>query len=252
MLVEEREWSENQERTRSNILSRFSFPFIAKPVDDGCSAAVKKIKNEKELIAFAGMIFRRADAHEKNAAAVLQLKANEEFPRKKSFMIETLIEKGTAKHFLEITGGLLTGMNDNGEISYEIFPASEALSEGDVLSLEEKFLAGEGQNITPARYSKSKKDAEQISQQVEKEFLKAAKVLNIEGYARIDAFVKIDENNRTEIIFIEVNSLPGMTPATCIFHQCALHGYKPYDFIDAILDYGKSRSKHQSAVGSWQ
>jgi D-alanine-D-alanine ligase len=28
-----------------------------------------------------------------------------------------------------------------------------------------------------------------------------------------------------------------MTPATCIFHQTAIQGYKPYDFIDRILDF---------------
>jgi D-alanine-D-alanine ligase len=46
---------------------------------------------------------------------------------------------------------------------------------------------------------------------------------------------------RAEIIFIEVNSLPGMTPATCIFHQAAINHYKPYEFIDNILEFGKKR-----------
>ncbi len=59
-----------------------------------------------------------------------------------------------ASNFLEVTGGLLTYYDENGNLEYEVFEASEALSEGDVLSLEEKFLAGQGQNITPARYSK--------------------------------------------------------------------------------------------------
>jgi D-alanine-D-alanine ligase len=70
--------------------------------------------------------------------------------------------------------------------------------------------------------------------------------LNIEGYARIDAFVRIHKNKNVEVIIIEVNSLPGMTPATCIFHQTALNGYKPYDFIDKILDYGIRRSKRKN------
>jgi D-alanine-D-alanine ligase len=60
----------------------------------------------------------------------------------------------------------------------------------------------------------------------------------VNGYCRIDAFVRIYDVNRVEVIFIEVNSLPGMTPATCIFHQTAINGYKPYDFIDRILDFG--------------
>jgi D-alanine-D-alanine ligase len=47
-----------------------------------------------------------------------------------------------------------------------------------------------------------------------------------------------------EVIFIEVNSLPGMTPATCIFHQSAINHYKPFEFIDGILHFGEQRVKH--------
>jgi D-alanine-D-alanine ligase len=72
---------------------------------------------------------------------------------------------------------------------------------------------------------------------------RAAKILEVEGYARIDAFVRIFENNRAETVIIEVNSLPGMTPATCIYHQAALNGYKPYDFINQIIDFGMSKSQ---------
>ena len=117
------------------------------------------------------------------------------------------------------------------------------MSEGEVLSLEEKFLAGQGQNITPARYSKNERDRQQISDKIKKIFGDAAKLLNIKGYARIDAFVRIYDVNRIEVIFIEVNSLPGMTPATCIFHQSAINGYKPYDFIDNILNFAFQNMK---------
>ena len=114
-----------------------------------------------------------------------------------------------------------------------------------MLSLEEKFLAGEGQNITPARYARDPKERNRISEIVKRELQKAAELLNVEGYARIDAFVRVFPNGKVEVIFIEVNSLPGMTPATCIFHQTALAGYKPYEFIDRILTYG-IRRKHAS------
>ena len=73
--------------------------------------------------------------------------------------------------------------------------------------------------------------------------MRAAEILNVEGYARIDAFTRIFGDGRVEVIFIEVNSLPGMTPATCIFHQTALAGLKPYDFIDNILKYGMQKKK---------
>ena len=35
--------------------------------------------------------------------------------------------------------------------------------------------------------------------------------------------------------------IPGMTKATCIFHQAAINNYKPYEFIDKILDFGEKR-----------
>jgi D-alanine-D-alanine ligase len=131
-------------------------------------------------------------------------------------------------------------------LEYEVFEASEALSEGAVLSLEEKFLAGEGQNITPARYALQPEERAILSAQVKVQLEKAARVLQVEGYARIDAFVRIFPELKAEVVFIEVNSLPGMTPATCIFHQTALQGYKPYDFIDKILDFSFARLQQKN------
>ncbi len=225
------------------IESKFTFPFIAKPVDDGCSSAVRKVKTDEELKAFANLIFREEESLDEKSAQILKIKLNEEFPEKEEFLVESLIGKEDAKHFLEITIGLLTHYNKSGGIEYEVFEASEALSEGEVLSLEEKFLAGQGQNITPARYSRDVKTQKKISTKVKLEIEKAARILNIQGYCRIDAFVRIDKNNEPTVIFIEVNSLPGMTPATCIFHQTAIAGYTPYQFIDNILEFGKKRSE---------
>ena len=112
-----------------------------------------------------------------------------------------------------------------------------------MLSLEEKFLAGQGQNITPSRYDKDKSKNQLISNRVKAELEKAARILNVEGYCRIDAFVRIKSATDVEVIFIEVNSLPGMTPATAIFHQAAINHYKPYEFIDKILTFGFERVK---------
>jgi D-alanine-D-alanine ligase len=240
-LAKAADWKKDPKAFYDGICRDFSFPFIAKPVDDGCSSAVKKIRDRAELEAFTEMIFRPSESLLPGPAEVLHLKPKEEFPRKAEYLLEELVSKKDALHFLEITGGLLTHIDENGRRRYEIFEASEALSEGDVLSLEEKFLAGEGQNITPARYSGDAKERQRISEAVKTELRKAAEILDVEGYARIDAFVRIYSGGKTEVVFIEVNSLPGMTPATCIFHQTALSGYRPYDFIDRILQYGMKR-----------
>ena len=237
------EWKEDNEKFYQTIEKDFTYPFITKPADDGCSSAVKKIKNRRELEAFSQLIFRQQEEKEERWTEVMQLKYNEEFPQKQGFLVETLIERGNALHFLEVTGGLLTKKGQNGECIYEMFEASETLASGGILSLEEKFLAGEGQNITPARYAKDKATRQKISDQVKKDLQKAAEILKVQGYARIDAFVHIYEGDKVDTTIIEVNSLPGMTPATCIFHQTALNGYKPYDFIDRILTWGKLNKK---------
>ncbi len=242
------DWLQDKESFYQRIEAEFPYPFIAKPADDGCSSAVKKVKNRQELEAFSTLMFREMEELDTECARTLSLGFKEEFPNKAGFLVETLISRNGAKHFLEITGGLLTRYSPDGTVDYEVFEASEALAEGEVLSLEEKFLAGEGQNITPARYAADPERRQKISDKVKEDLRRVAQILNIEGYARIDAFVRVLENDAVETIIIEVNSLPGMTPATCIFHQTAINGYKPYDFIDRILSYGIERTRMKAEL----
>jgi UDP-N-acetylmuramate--alanine ligase len=242
-LVTEKEWQDDKKAVLDKIAKVAKYPFIAKPVDDGCSSAVRKIKTPEEFEAFAKLMFRHKEELDPPSAQLLHIKPREEFPMKRVILVEELISKRDAKHFLEITGGMLTRFDSKGHIEYEVFEASEALSEGEVLSLEEKFLAGQGQNITPARYSPDPDERQRISDKVKEQLGAAAKALNVTGYCRIDAFVRVYSPMRVEVIFVEVNSLPGMTPATCIFHQTAINGYKPYEFIDKILEFGSEKRK---------
>ncbi|MBH8567420.1 hypothetical protein KB206_00880 [Microvirga sp. STS02] len=242
------EWQADAESFYRSLEMQFAYPFIAKPADDGCSSAVKKIKSRAELEAFCQLIFRTEEDLLEGPAEVLHLGFKEEFPRKDAFLVETLISRDGAAHFLEITGGLLTSYDEDGLLDIEVFEASEALATGEVLSLEEKFLAGEGQNITPARYDADPVERQRISNEVKAVLRRVAEVLDIQGYARIDAFVRVRQEGEVEVLIIEVNSLPGMTPATCIFHQTALAGYTPYQFIDRILEFGKERA--EKAVNS--
>lgn len=221
ILISLFDWESDVNGLLESIELNIGFPLIAKPVDDGCSAGVEKIGSKEALVQYGNKIFAV-----KNSIA------------KKEFLIEELLFKKASRHFLEVTCGLLTHYSSKKEVVYEIFPPSETLAEGEVLSLEEKFLAGEGRNITPARFDKDKDRSLKIEAQVKKTIEKVAIILGIQGYARIDAFVDIFDNYDIRVYIIEANSLPGMTPATCIFHQCILHGYKPIDFISEIIEFG--------------
>jgi D-alanine-D-alanine ligase len=238
-LITRESWTEKE----TTVLGNLSFPLIAKPADEGCSSAVVKLKNESMLRAYADLTFRASVEKNPELCAILNIDVKDEFPQKDYFLLEDFIDREGALHFLEITGGMLTKYDVSGEQTYQIFEASEALAEGEILSLAEKFLAGEGQNITPARYAINPKDAAAISAQVKAVFEAVARTLNVQGYCRIDAFVRIFEQSKVDVIIIEINSLPGMTPATCIYHQAAMEGMKPYEFIDSILTFGMQRQQ---------
>ncbi|MBP7273233.1 MAG: D-alanine--D-alanine ligase [Saprospiraceae bacterium] len=242
LLIYKKDYNGNYSAAIQTIEHQFDYPLIAKPVDDGCSSAVKVIKNQAQLKAYIEGIFRDTTDVPEHILPVLQLKPKEEFPTKPTILIESLITANGAARFMEVTGGLLTHY-DKHKLTYEMFEPSEALSAGEVLSLEEKFLAGEGQNITPARFGNTPSNYKAIAEQVKADLQRAAEILQVEGYARIDAFVRIAKNNKAETVIVEVNSLPGMTPATCIFHQAAINGYKPYQFIDEILTFAQARKR---------
>lgn len=237
-LVHKAGYEQDKEGTLDELESRYTYPFVGKPVDDGCSSAVVMIRNREVLGHYLDAIFRSPgnDLTEAQLTA-LKLHANEEFPAKESLLFENKIDAGGALVFMEITTGLLTQWVGD-QMEYTIFDPSESLAGSEILSLEEKFLAGEGQNITPARLGRDPEEYAYIVAQIKKDLKRAAQILNISGYARIDAFIRVREDLSVETIIIEVNSLPGMTPATCIFHQAALEDLKPAEFIDRILDFG--------------
>src|SRR5439155_377907 len=43
MLISSADWKTKKEELKNKLQSEYKYPFIAKPVDDGCSSAVKKI-----------------------------------------------------------------------------------------------------------------------------------------------------------------------------------------------------------------
>lgn len=238
LLVDKHAFHENPESCMALLEGRLNYPFVGKPVDDGCSSAVVMIRDRGVLRHYLEAIFRDPSSALTTAQRqALRLHPNDEFPAKDSLLFESKISREDAQVFMEITTGLMTYL-ENGDLKYLVFDPSESLAGSEILSLEEKFLAGEGQNITPARLGRTAEEYQIITTKIKADLERAAKILRVTGYARIDAFVRVFDDLRVETVIIEVNSLPGMTPATCIFHQAALQALKPAEFIDRIIDFG--------------
>lgn len=241
-IVTKKKWLMNSVAIVDAIEAAFSYPIIAKPVDDGCSSGVMRITDKVMLMAYASSSFRDHPFIGSDLIELLHLQTANDIPQQERFLVESFINNDSRSiACLEITVGLSTHLDYDGTTVYTIFEPSETLAADAILSLEEKFLAGEGHNITPARFHNDPILCTAISKSVKKELRAIAKALDIEGYGRIDAFVKIYPNHKTEVWIVEVNALPAMTPATCIFHQSALSGYTPFEFIDSIIEYGLTK-----------
>lgn len=131
--------------------------------------------------------------------------------------------------WIELTVGVL---EENG--IYHALSPSITVAEENVLSLEEKFQGGTGVNLTPP--PEEIITSEQIIL-IKDKIEKAAKALDIQGYARIDIFFNTKTN---ETVVIEANTLPGLTPSTVIFHQALAEvpSLTPQEFLSKLIKIG--------------
>ena len=104
-------------------------------------------------------------------------------------------------------------MRELGGKMFSLNPSITVKEDGDILSLDEKFQGGTGINLTPPPASIV---APHALEEAKRRFELVAEKLQLAGYSRIDAFMHVETG---ELIIIEVNTVPGQTPSTVLFHQ---------------------------------
>ena len=189
--IPRRRWETGKADVTEEIAREIGFPCVVKPCREGCSTAVKKV------VAAEGI----PDAVEN------------------AFLWDNVVLVEEFLAGMEVTCGVL------GVDTPEALIPSETIPTDDVLSLEDKFLYGQGENKTPARLP-----AEQI-EKIQETAVATFRTLNLKGYARIDMFVRADGR----VAVLEPNTLPGMTPSTVLFHQAAASGITQAGLIDRII-----------------
>jgi D-alanine-D-alanine ligase len=182
---------DNMESILDRIEKEIGFPCVIKPTREGCSTAVKKVVSKDGIF-----------------SAV-----EEAFQWDNTALVEEFIDG------IEVTCGVIE--NDH---PFALTP-SETIPTDDVLSLEDKFLYGQGENKTPARVP------DEVLKRIQDTAVATFNVLNLKGYSRIDMFVRKDGR----VAVLEPNTLPGMTPSTVFFHQAAASGITQSDLIDRII-----------------
>ncbi|MEK9181442.1 MAG: hypothetical protein AAB786_00250 [Patescibacteria group bacterium] len=211
---------------------------IAKPRGDGCSAGVVRLFNQKDLSTYISFIKNKYPTV--NPGSFTNQRSVIQMPEGKvtDIIFETFIETDKLKihgdkiahlrksGFVEMTVGVV---EDKGRMR-SLFP-SITVAEETILSVEEKFQGGTGVNITPPPTEIiSRKNLNKVKRSVEL----VAQKLGIRGYARIDIFTQVKTGN---IIVIEVNTLPGLTPSTVIYHQALAEKKSmfPKEFLELII-----------------
>ncbi len=208
-LVSKEDWFHDKPKVLNNILDTLHLPLIVKPYNDGCSTGVSKIATKQEL---------------ESGINNLLINFSHAF-------VEEYIPG------MELTVGVI------GNAIPRALPPSRSLSVGEILSVEEKFLPGAGENQTPAPLT------HEAMLLVQKTVEKVYKVIGCSGYSRIDCFYQEalqSPTGKERVVILEINTLPALTPATCLFHQAAEIDIKPVDFLELIIELGLE--KHGAPV----
>ncbi|MBP3242309.1 MAG: hypothetical protein J6L99_00475 [Ruminococcus sp.] len=129
--------------------------------------------------------------------------------------------------WVELTVGVLAKKGQ-----YHSLNPSITVADNAVLSLEEKFQGGTGINITPPPANII---SDKLLGLIKKAMENVAKACGVKDYCRIDIFA----NNKTnEIIIIELNTLPGLSPSTVLFQQGAkeVPPLYPMELLEKIIE----------------
>ena len=225
----------NSNITWEEIVNSLGNKILVKPNCDGSSSGVIVLDDKNDFLSYIELLKLNNEVIKRNYFSNQNNTINlgntseilfEEFIETDDITIEDgKIEYIKKTGWVELTVGVL---EKNG-VYHSLNPSITITNNGSVLSLEEKFQGGTGVNITPPpdfiidkNFLKKIKDSvETVSQKI-----------GIKDYCRIDIFA----NSITkEVIIIEINTLPALTPSTVIFQQAAKEKMSPLDLILKIL-----------------
>ncbi|KAL3536586.1 hypothetical protein ACH5RR_005047 [Cinchona calisaya] len=224
-----------------------------KPARDGCSTGVARLCCDKDLEVYLKALEDCLPRIPPNSLSKAHGMIEMPNPPPELLIFEPYIEtddiivssksKNENKHHLlwegrsrwvEVTVGVI---GTRGSM-HSLTPSITVKESGGILSLEEKFQGGTGINLTPPPLSIISNEAlERCKQRIEL----IANTLQLEGFSRIDAFVNADSG---EVLIIEVNTVPGMTPSTVLIHQALAEQppMYPHQFFRRLLDLASERS----------
>jgi D-alanine--D-alanine ligase len=231
---------------------------VVKPVGDGCSAGVVALGRPEDLALYLRLIHAGAPRLQGDSFSLLTAGQIIELPAEKQtrLLFEEYIETDDIRvddlsHDTSSAASLIWGQErDTGWVEVTVgvlgkkgsmtaMNPSITVASSGILSLEEKFMGGTGVNITPPPAPPLGRVRPEAVRKAKERIARVANALGMAGYGRIDAFMHRETG---EVIVIEANSLPGLTPATVFYHQGLAEDppLPPRAILEMIVDLADS------------
>ncbi|MBK8539009.1 MAG: ATP-grasp domain-containing protein [Ardenticatenia bacterium] len=205
VAVAQEDWAADPAGRLAAAVAAVGFPAVVKPSREGCSTALAVVQDKAALAAAVG----EALAWDRHALVEEHLSGTE------VTVVVLEDEQGRPR----------------------AFAPTETPPKGDFLTIEEKFLPGQGMNITPARLPQETLAA--VREAAERSF----QALGLRVFARVDMYVTDDGR----IVVGEPNTLPGSSPSSTIFLGPIEEGIGPMALVSLIIE--RSLAAHQAKKG---
>ncbi len=178
------------------VEERLGMPVFVKPVADGSSFGVSKVKCADQLAPALRMAFMESD----------------------EVMIERYMQ-GT-----EISIGCYKTQTKT-----VVLPATEVVTSREFFDYDAKYN-GQVQEITPARLDP------ETARRVAEETSRIYDILHCNGMIRIDYIISKDTEGRDQVNMLEINTTPGMTVTSFIPQQVRAAGLDIKDVLTDIVE----------------
>ena len=178
------------------VEERLGMPVFVKPVADGSSFGVSKVKCADQLAPALRMAFMESD----------------------EVMIERYMQ-GT-----EVSIGCYKT-----QMKTVVLPATEVVTSREFFDYDAKYN-GQVQEITPARLDP------ETARRVAEETSRIYDILHCNGMIRIDYIISKDAEGRDQVNMLEINTTPGMTVTSFIPQQVRAAGLDIKDVLTDIVE----------------
>ena len=179
-----------------DIARQLGLPCFVKPVADGSSFGVTKVKTVDQMSAAIEFAFKQGQ----------------------SIMIERFLD-GT-----EVTVGCYKTRD-----KAVAFPVTEVVTDNEFFDYDAKYN-GQVQEITPARIS------DELTRQLQAHTLRLYDLLHCNGIIRIDDIITRNADGSDRINLVEINTTPGMTATSFIPQQVRAAGLEMKDVLTDIVE----------------